>query len=289
MLPRLRLLPILLSLLASTAFGWVDSGHMVVGAIAYRHLHPKVRGEVDRLLRIGGDPRTAEFITATCWADDIKHDRPETAKWHYIDIPFKADGTTPSTKPDPQNVVWAINRFSAILHDFRQTDADRAEALRFLLHFVGDIHQPLHATTRETPEHPDGDAGGNRFRIEPPAMYASDDRPPHNLHIIWDLGCGLLPETHRDFRPLTPESRAQIEAIATKVEVDEPLAKTRVKQTDPMGWAEESFEKAKEVVYSLPEGSSPSDAYMARGRQLCEERIALAGLRLANLLNQLLD
>ncbi len=288
MLPRLRLVPLIACLLAGSAYGWVDSGHMVVGAIAYGRLSPKARVEADRLLKIGGDEKTRDFVTATCWADDIKRDRPETGPWHYIDIPFREDGAAIATKPGAENVVWAIHKFEAVLGDRSKPDADRAEALRFLLHFIGDVHQPLHATTRESSEHPDGDAGGNRFRIQTPAIYASDDRPPHNLHILWDLGCGLLPSTHRDFRPLSDAGRRQIEGIAHKIEADYPLITGAGPQLDPQVWARESFHDAQEFVYKLPENSIPDEAYLTRGRKLCEQRLAWAGYRLAAVLNQLL-
>jgi hypothetical protein len=286
----LRRFPILASLLASSAFGWVDSGHMVIADIAYQRLTPKAKTEADRLLKIGGTARTNDFLTAACWADDIRRDRPETGPWHYIDIHFREDGAPSTNKPDAENVVWAIHKFEAVLADRSKPDADRADALRFLLHFIGDIHQPLHATARDTVAHPDGDKGGNAFPIQNPFQYAAANaRPPHNLHALWDLAVGQLPSLYGNFRPLNDAGRAEIDQIARYIEkVDPPSKLPKVNDLRPEDWAQESFIAAKTVVYTLPEGSKPSEEYLAKGQEVASERLALAGYRLAEVLNRIL-
>lgn len=291
--PRLlaKCLPLFACLAASSAFGWDDAGHMVIADIAYARLTPKARAEADRLLAIGGTDRTNDFITAACWADDIRRDRPETGPWHYIDLHFRQDGRPTTNRPDAENVVWAIHKFEGVLADRSKPDAERADALRFVLHFVGDIHQPLHATARDTAEHPDGDKGGNLFRIENPFQYADADAyPPRNLHQLWDRGVGLLPSLPRRFRPLNREGRANIDQVAAYVEKADPSnSLPRVRDLKPEDWAQESFVAAKTVVYDLPEGSKPSEEYLKRGYELSTERIALAGYRLAEVLNKILS
>jgi hypothetical protein len=262
---------------------------MVIAAIAWKHLTPAAQAEASRLVGIGATPRTNDFISAACWADDVRRDRRETGPWHYIDIYFRNDGKPPQNKPDAENAVWAIDRFSAILKDKSKPDAERAEALRFLIHIVGDIHQPLHATSKESDERPKGDAGGNAFRIEPPSELAHGDRPPRNLHALWDLGVGLFPSTTPGFRPLNDERRQEIETIADKVQSEYPLGSQRaVHDLKPMDWANESYHTAVSVVYNLSEDSQPGLAYVAEGQRVSAQRAALAGYRLAELLNRLL-
>jgi hypothetical protein len=260
---------------------------MVIAAIAYQHLTNKARTEANRLLQIGGTDRTRDFYSAACWADDIRRERRETGPWHYIDLHFRTDGKSVTNKPDAENAVWAIEKFRAILADKTQPDADRADALRFLLHFVGDIHQPLHAVSWDSDQLPQGDAGGNKFPILPPPL-ASDDRPPHNLHALWDLGCGLFPSTGRDFRPLQSSGRQEIDAIRDKIERDHPFNKGFISDMKPMDWAQSGLRASKEVVYTLPMNSIPSPSYLQKGRERSELRAAEAGYRLAELLNETL-
>jgi len=265
---------------------WIDTGHMLVATIALRGLKPKVQAEADRLLQIGADPKNADFITTSPWADDIRRQRPETGPWHYIDYHFRSDGKPDANKPDAENAVWAISKFSAILKDKSQPDAARSEALRFLIHFVGDIHQPLHATARDTDEHPAGDKGGNDFRITAPSVFNGINRPPRNLHAFWDFGGGLF---QGEQRPLSAESKTRIDDLATKLTTEYPAKSLRgVNDMNPDDWAKESFELSKTVVYNLQEGSTPSDDYVKKAQDVCGRRIALAGYRLAKLLNQLL-
>jgi hypothetical protein len=282
MLARLRIFFMAAFMVAVSAFGWDDTGHMVIAAIAYRHLTPKARAEVGRLLG------SEDFLDAACWADDIRSQRRETARWHYIDLHFRADGRPSFNQPARENVVVAIGKFEGVLADKRGPDAERMEALEFLMHFVGDVHQPLHATSRDTDQYPMGDAGGNKFRIEPPDLTDNNWRP-RNLHALWDLGCGLFPSNSYDRRPLSSVGRRYIEGIASQIEADFPMDKVNSwKDLNPMDWAQESFGIAKGFVYSLDEGTVPSDDYLARGRQISARRAALAGYRLAAVLNRIL-
>jgi hypothetical protein len=286
--PAPRGLTLLLpTFLFSLANAWVDSGHMVIAEIAYDRLTPAARVQANDLLKIGGTERTRDFLGAACWADDIRRERRNTGKWHYIDLHFRTDGKPTSNQPDAKNVVWAIKKFRHILADMSEPPENRAEALRFILHFVGDVHQPLHSVSRDTDELPDGDAGGNKFPIEPPDSFESGRRP-QNLHALWDLGCGLFPSTTAHFRPLTPEHREEIEAIAKKIEHDRPWSRAIVGDTNPMDWAKESLNYAKTVVYGLQEGAVPTPAYLEKGESVSETRAADAGYRLAALLNSTL-
>lgn len=258
---------------------------MIVADIAYQRLTTTAKAESDRLLKIGATDRSYDFITTGPWADDIRSQRRETGPWHYIDLHFRDDGKPVTNKPDAENVVWAINKFSAVLADKTKPDTDRAEALRFLIHFVGDIHQPLHATARDSDAHPDGDKGGNDFPITAPESFQSG-RPPRNLHSFWDLGGGLF---SGERRPLSSDSKARIDSFAAKFTADYPASSlNKVKDLNPQDWAEESLAYDKSFVYSLKEGSTPSPEYVKQAQAISEKRLTLAGYRLAELLNKLI-
>jgi len=284
--PKRNLAICVLLFVSATSQAWIDTGHMLVATIAAANLKPRVKAECDRLLAIGSDERNADFVTTSPWADDIRRDRPETGPWHYIDYHFRSDGKPTDNKPDAENAVWAINKFSAVLKDKTKPDAERSEALRFLIHFVGDIHQPLHATARDTDEHTKGDKGGNDFRILTPDVFAGVSRPPRNLHAFWDFGGGLF---QGERRPLSAESKSRIDNLAKSLMKSyPPKSFPAVNDLNPDDWAKESFAAAKSVVYNLEENTAPSAEYVKKAQDVSAHRIALAGYRLAHLLNELL-
>ena len=170
--------------------------------------------------------------------------------------------------------------------DRRRPDADRAEALRFLVHFVGDVHQPLHATARDSVAHPEGDRGGNDFDILSPPLFRGVPRLPKNLHALWDAGVGLF---RYDATPLTAETRRQIavQAETLTAALPRPMFWRELRRERPDEWAKESFEGAKRVAYRLPENSMPTDAYLRDAQALAARRVVLAGYRLADLINRL--
>jgi hypothetical protein len=272
--------------LAATTLAWNATGHMVIAAIADRFLTPDVRTEVARLAQIGATEQNSDPFGAAVWADDVRSGRPESAPWHYINLPFRKDGKPTTGKPAEENVVVAIRRFTAILADKTKPDAERAEALRFLMHFVGDIHQPLHAVSFESDQHPTGDRGGNSYPILPPKGFDGTGRAPSQLHSLWDGGAGLFPQVRR---PLTPETstliRRQADTLIATIPLDGLAERS---ETDPMKWAQESLEAAKTIAYSVEEGTAPSEAYIRKGQFLAARRAVLAGYRLADLLNKTL-
>src|SRR6478609_6731229 len=140
---------------------WNAEGHMVVAQIAYNHLTPAVKAQCDALIvtpvaYVGSTNNT--FVTAAVWADDIKSSTSAFNNWHYIDIPFSLDNSlTNSFIPPPFDVVQAIRTNIAVLQNPSATQSNRAFHLRLLLHFVGDIQQPLHCSTAITTTRPGGD------------------------------------------------------------------------------------------------------------------------------------
>jgi hypothetical protein len=279
---KLRLFALAAVLSVGTAaHAWNATGHMVVAAVAQANLDAKARAEVDRLLKIGADlSGSDDFISVAPWADEIRNQRRETGGWHYKDIYFREDGKSPINHPDEPNAVSKIVEFTKVIGDKAKPDAERADALRFLIHLVGDIHQPLHATSRESDALPKGDRGGNDFHILPPD---GSERGPKNLHSLWDGGAGLFTNG--------PRSGAHDAAITLAKSLSEKYTKAKLKnesESNPEKWAEESFADAKTLVYKTAEGQAPTPEYIQKAQAMSGERVTIAGYRLADLLNRIL-
>src|SRR5690606_16242074 len=188
---RWYMVPMLLAalLIAAPAQAWSQLGHRIVGDLAELQLHEAARAEVQRLLAGEGEP-TLGGVAA--WADALRHEAPDrfrtSSRWHYINA--RGGGCDFVASRDCAQggcIVTAIEAQRRILADRGQTLAARRDALKFLVHFVGDIHQPLHAGPRE-------DSGGNGFQVSLRRERASaggDTRGSAratgtNLHTVWD-------------------------------------------------------------------------------------------------------
>lgn len=260
---------------------WFDTGHMVVAEIAYRNLDPEARRRVGALLSaVNLDQRTNEFRTASCWADD--HKTREDGVWHYINWFIKPDGSPGKGQPLKENVVWAISKFRSQLGDRNERDAVRGQALVWLLHLVGDCHQPMHSVARESATAPNGDRGGNDFPIVSPSFISP---PVRNLHFLWDSGGGLFPQV---VRPLNDVGQRTIAGLADRAVKAYPKnrATWALRPYQPEVWAKESFELAKTQAYRLEEGKLPSDSYISACQETSLKRVAMAGYRLAHLINE---
>jgi hypothetical protein len=278
-----RYLTLLVTGLVAVAGAWNDTGHMLVASIAEARLNEKARAECLRLLTVGGSPRTNTFDSAACWADDVRRDRAATGPWHYIDLPFRDDHKKPVDHVCMENIVWAIETQTAILADRTQPDEKRSEALRFVMHFVGDIHQPLHGSDRQSDAHPDGDRGGNDFKIGGLKLSPESTREVTNLHSLWDSGAGAFLPIER---PESLEARNYLRAYGRSLEANFP-SRWRTGGS-PKDWARESFDLARSQVYRLKEGSVPDEKYLREGQLTSGRRVVQAGIRLAALLNKAL-
>jgi hypothetical protein len=261
---------------------------MIVAEIAYGRLNPNAKAQVAKLLAIPIDPvstskKDKDFVNASHWADDIRSITKEPLKskfepsfaLHFIDRPFSMDGTPLPGVPAP-NIVSALNDDVNILKTSNDPKA-RAEALRFIIHFVGDIHQPLHCATRVHKTHPTGDRGGNDLFIDSPAK---------ELHRYWDGGIGTFPKSGANF---TPPRLSTILAAVTKVTSGNPGTDPALKLNAPFAfqtWANESFAVAKNTAYdNLHNNDKPNAAYNVKALTAVRKRAAWAGYRLAALLN----
>lgn len=263
---------VFLTLLSASSFAWGPEGHRIIGEIAATRLNPTARVRVKQLL--GNNDLAAVAV----WADEIKGERPETYGWHFVDIPKDASGFSeardcyrpdekhPYTLRDHHNcVVDRIDMFRSVLADRKAARQDRIEALKFLVHFVGDIHQPMHAM---------GEArGGNEIHV---SEFGSTQcgKYPCNLHFAWDTG--LI--AHAGISEQRYVARLN-ELIASR-----KLA-VRANGT-PAQWADESFFWAKKVW--LNDGGAVDQSYFENDIGIVNRRLALAGLRLARLINQAL-
>lgn len=270
---------LLFTTLCLPVFAWNGTGHMVIAEIAYRRLNPRARAEVDRLIALTSDPKSPDFVTASCWADDLKgYDMNAYNAWHYMDIPFEEGAKCTEPLPE-ENVLWAMGQCLRTLRSDRAPDVEKGRMLRLLIHFVSDIHQPLHTTSRFTPRTPKGDKGGNDFPVK-------TDRA-RNLHAYWDGGVTLY--TQMVARPLQEDGRTLVKRLADEIMMAcPPESLANAKETNFQVWAQEGHKLCREIVYAdLKEGETPSETYNQRGTDCARKQSALGGYRLADILNRL--
>jgi len=289
-------LPIYLSLsliLQTTipCFGWGDGGHMMVAKIAYDRLNPTARAEADRLLAVKIKPisktlKSLDFIQASHWPDDVRPlpDFAFTAEFHFVDFPFTQDGTPlPSDLPKQENALKALDDYVSTLKTGND-DAEKAEALRFIIHLVGDIHQPLHGSSRVSSRFPEGDRGGNDLHLT--ERDSQGEKHSVKLHSFWDGGIESFPKMGPNFAPPPVQ---EVFAAAANVIHNFPDTDAGWDTGDAFAysvWARESFKIAKEQVYQgLTPGKLVPVSYFERCRPIAERRVAWAGYRLAKLLN----
>ncbi|HEY0796765.1 MAG TPA: S1/P1 nuclease [Acidisarcina sp.] len=299
---------------AQPARAWFNGGHMVVAYVAYKNLKPQQRARVDALLMMNpmytqwtnGVSKQRKglvaFLNAAVWPDCIKQlacspgyikdgpnggdtppgnatdaqnigyaDKLMHKYWHFVDIPDSAGA--PGLAPKTPNALTEIKDLSVAIGTAEGDDIKSYDVV-WLEHLVGDVHQPLHATSRFTVDHPQGDAGGNfvKFCVLP----CRDE-----LHAYWD---GLLGDT-----PTIGAVSSTGQALVAK---GRPSGASI---TDPAAWVDESAAIAKSFVYVAPISDDndpavtisprPDAAYQKRALKLARSQVALAGYRLADLLN----
>jgi len=262
----------LLAFIPAQVWAWGPKGHAIVADIAAAHLTPAAKQNLQVLL--GND----SLASIASWADDVRRDRDESYDWHFVDIPKDAAGFSqerdcfrPQDKHknaliDHHNcVVDRIEMFQKVLGDAGASRAERLEALKWIVHFVGDLHQPLHAI--------DEARGGNDIKV---IVFGSEQCGNYacNLHWTWDQ---LLLEH-------TGYSEEDYVRHLEKLIVDKGLA-ARSGGT-PEEWANESHVQARQIIEQKP--VSIDDQYYQAHIDLVNEKLALAGLRLATVLNNAL-
>jgi hypothetical protein len=314
------LLAICLSMHGVAAFAWNNTGHMTVALIAYRKLTDEQRTQLAAILKahphyqsflLDGKPANVEegewaFLKAATWPDFVRPDKagkkPEDitkyhhGPWHYIDIPFvvprdKDHFDMASLRSNDSNILTALPDCVAKFSRSDTSAEDRAINLCWVEHLVGDLHQPLHCIGVYSDQYRQGDQGGN-------ALAVRLGSTPVNFHGYWDdlLGTG--------------ESYALIDLLEMTISsapAHDPSTMPEMKQHQTLAsWANESFEDAEGIAYLGGELKTASwrawenhqiqkedvpelpTGYEINARELACRRVALAGYRLAKILDQAL-
>lgn len=244
---------LVLCVAAPAADAWSGFGHRLVGELAYRQLSPGARGRVDELLR--GEPVPTLAGVAT-WADEVR-DLPSheyTEPFHYVRINERACVFDRARDcRDDACVVGAIQRYAAVLADESRPLAERTEALKFVVHFVGDVHQPLHTGHRP-------DKGGNDFQVN-----LRDEGT--NLHSVWDYH--VLRSANLDFDGWMARLESQTVTAL---------------RANPAQWAEASCRKTNEAGFYPRRPGKLAPAYLDANLDFATQQLRIAGAELAALL-----
>jgi len=237
----------------SSLFAWGSNGHRIVGRIAMNHLTDEAARAVECLLGPEG------LDQASTWPDEIRSD-PNWKKadpWHFLSIDDAE--TLETTARDPAgDVLEAIQRFTAVLRDPQATRESKQEALSFLVHIVGDIHQPLHVGRR-------ADHGGNSVKV----IWFKEES---NLHTVWDSG-------------MIDNERLSFSEFAAFIDHPTLQELQTWQNSAPADWANES-KALRDRVYQIGDGKL-SYEYVYRNIPLVKRRLLQGGVRLAGLLNSI--
>ena len=291
-------------LLAPAAIAWNDTGHRAIAFLAYSHLTPKAKARVAAILRAHPDfaailsrgtsaapydvDRNA-FVTAATWPDLIRSDKrfsndpktpplpgfPEMGRhtaWHFINTPIPGEFSSLPIEAD--NAVSQLPQLIGAVRKSGPVSVDEAYALPWILHLIGDLHQPLHTVARFTNSNgkPEHDRGGNTCFVS----------GANNLHSLWD---GLLGRG---------DSEGAVARLAASLEDQHP--QPGKVDRNPKAWVKEGVTAAVEQVYafhgSCAEKSTPATlapAYMKKAASFARSQAALAAYRTAAILNKALD
>jgi S1/P1 Nuclease len=282
------------------AMSWSPGGHMVTGAMAYEELRatdPRVVEIIVELMaqhpdhgpfEVAANGATGEarvrrlFMEMARWPDDIRNGMYDHPTWHYASKPLIDSRTPPPALPRDATAGSAVEAFTLnvkIAGDPRAPAPERAIALCWILHLVGDIHQPLHAADGYSADYPHGDQGGGlRYVTGPQSLQ------PLSLHWYWDQAAIRTGDA----------APARADELRTKLPREQfaELARRSNTADDFVAWAAESYALAHSQVYRGDLSTSPNEkqapalsaAYVANSSAVAERRITLSGYRLADLL-----
>ena len=269
----------------AAALAWGNEGHEIVAAIAQRYLTPEARARVERMLAADPDTLTAHDMQAEAtWADSYRNSHKETGAWHFVDIEldhpdmaaacfgFPAPGPVASRGPAQDCIVDKLAEFSRELANPATPASERLLALKFVLHFAGDIHQPLHDSDNH-------DRGGNCVLLNLGG--------PRQVNLHGYLDTVVVRELGED-----PQTVA-----ATLAGHIAPAEAATWEEGDPRSWAQEGFDIARTKIYTV--GSKPGCApdpspvslpagYDQMARDVVTLQLEKAGVRLAAVLNHAL-
>ncbi|MFC6646799.1 S1/P1 nuclease [Granulicella cerasi] len=260
---------LMFALSTEPTWAWGRDGHRITALVAEAYLTPSTKAAIAALLK---GQRISDIAS---WPDEIRSNRPETGPWHFVDIPrsadkFDRDRDCPLDPKNPKSpwrdcVTDRINFFEGQLGDDTLSADQRADALKFLVHFMGDIHQPMHAIG--------DDRGGNGIRV---AFLGSNQCGNYkcNLHGVWD-------ESILEHRGLSNEKYTSLLLKEIKENNWE-----RMSGGEPTTWANVSHHYA--ALAYAPNGALLDSKYVAEETKVIDAELALGGLRLARVLNRIL-
>jgi hypothetical protein len=263
---------------ASSLTAWGRDGHRIVGEIAWHELDPVAEAEVQALLEPGLYDNLAELGN---WADAHARSYREfdwAVTRHYIPTDPEA-GDVVMARDCPEGgdcIVAEIERLRELLTDQSIPVSKRAESLRFLVHFIQDIHQPLHVV------HPDGE-GGNRTRV---TLFGGRET---NLHSVWDSG--LIRYRIAPYRGTTRNHRVKEAwkwwAWELRLAVTPEDRKDWTASLDPLVWAHEALKPSRELAFDITSGTALGEEYYNAAIPVVDLQLRKAGVRLAAVLNEI--
>jgi hypothetical protein len=295
---------------AQPVSAWNATGHMMVARQAWDEMTPDARGKATAILKQlphhetllermppgYADPDGYAFMQAAVWADNIRsNNHPAHAEhrshWHYVNYPVNPEKVEGARDPaetwdgtsDPANILQALAKNRKELADPNTPPDRRAVALCWVLHLIGDIHQPLHATALFGQQFPAGDKGGNSFVVKGPFGQT-------NLHSLWDNMLGIT---------RTPDAVDKtLAGLRANPELSRAAMADDLAKKDPKDWAMESFELARTHAYENAQLAGASSellrsdksvevpplpvGYMERAQAVAGRRVILAGYRMAD-------
>ncbi len=246
---------------AAPALAWSQTGHRVTGEIADTHLGPKARAALKEVLGTEG------LAEASTWPDFMRSSpdpfwQKESSPWHYVTIP-PGKSYAEVGAPPQGDAITALKRFSAVLKDPKAPREERQKALRFIVHIIGDLSQPLHVGRGGDL----ADRGGNDIKV---TWFGR----PTNLHSVWD---GELVDN---------EDLAYTEWTRWLLAAATPQQMRDWSSPDPLQWLDDSS-ALREKIY--PASPDLGYAYVFENRERVRQQLTKGGLRLAAYLNRLFD
>ena len=245
----------LFSITTNASEDWSDTGHRVVGEIAYKHLKPRVKRKIKKLL----NDKSLAFVST--YADEIKSDKRynEFYTWHYINMPLDSNYED-SEKSESGDLVTGINYCINIINDENASNEDKVFYLKLLVHFIGDLHQPMHVGLVE-------DKGGNDFKLQ---WFYSDT----NLHAVWDRK--MIDSYNMSYTELADNANK-----LNKVEVKS------IQEGSIVDWVNETHQLTKHVYANVEPNENLRYKYSYDNFETVRSQLQKAGLRLAKVLNEL--
>jgi len=240
---------------SNTAEDWGQTGHRVVGEVAALHLTENAKKEIDQLLK------GMSLAVASTYADEIKSERSfdKYRSWHYVNIPFDKNYSeiTPKEEGD---IIQGIQECIEVLKNKDATQEDKAFYLKLLIHFIGDLHQPMHLGLEE-------DKGGNDFQVR----WFNEGT---NLHRVWDSN--MIDSYQMTYTELTSNLPRISEA-----------EKQKIQEGTLLEWVEQERALTKEVYKSAKIGEKLGYRYMYDHFSTVKSQLQKGGLRLAKILNDI--